>query len=264
MKTLNFFNRKGGVGKTVIAANIASELARKGYRVLIIDLDSQCDLTELFLNLNPSGKVGSKKRLNVHNVLENECSIEKAYEKVGENLYLLPGSPSIESFTLKFSQKALRDKLRSKGLSRFNYVIIDNPPSITPAVVCGLVASDYVVVVTEAENPAINNLTKLNTQIEELRKKLNPSLSILGIALNKIDQRRNITKRNVKKLQQLFPDILFENLISIDTSVPNSIDHRIPIRDLHWRSRTVSQLQRLLDEMLHRIDSKEGANGQSR
>lgn len=264
MKTLNFFNRKGGVGKTVIAANIASELARKGYRVLIIDLDSQCDITELFLNLNPSGKGCSKKHLNVHNVLENECGIEKAYEKVGENLYLLPGSPNIESFTLKFSQKALRDKLRSKGLSKFNYVIIDNPPSITPAVVCGLVASDYIVVVTEAENPAINNLTKLNTQIEDLRKKLNPNLSVLGIALNKIDQRRNITKRNVKKLQQLFPDILFENLISIDTSVPNSIDQRITIRDLHWRSRTVTQLQRLLDEILQRIDSKEGADGISR
>lgn len=232
--------------------------------MLIIDLDSQCDITELFLNFKPTEKIGSKKQLNVRNVLDNECLIEKAYVKISDNLYLLPGSPTIESFNLKFSQKALRDKFHTKGVSRFDFVIIDNPPSITPAVVCGLVASDYVVVVTEAENPAINNLDKLNTQIEELRKKLNPNLSILGIALNKIDQRRNITKRNVKKLQKNYPDLLFNNWISIDTSIPNSIDSRIPIRDLHWRSRTVSQLQRLLQEMLQRIDVKEGANGQSR
>lgn len=263
MKTLTFFNRKGGVGKTVIAANIAFELARLGHGVLVIDLDGQCDITDFFMQSQLAEKMNSKKRLTVHNVLENECSIEKAVVKISDNLYLLPGSPHVESFALKFSQKALRDKLNSKVLKDVDFVIIDNPPSITPVVVCGLVASDYVVVVTEAENPAIDNLNKLNVQIEDLKKKLNPSLNILGIVPNKIDQRRKITKRNVKKLQNKYPDLLFENWISIDTAIPNSIEGKIPIRNLQWRSRTVSQIQRLQKEILDRIAAKEGNNGQS-
>jgi len=259
MKTLNFLNRKGGVGKTVVAANIAYELARTGYLILIIDLDSQCDITEFFIK--PEAKKTSE--LNIRNVLQNDCTIDEAAIEVTDNLYLVPGSPDLENFTHKYSQKALRDRLQSDALKEVDFVIIDNPPSINQAVKCGLVASDYVVIVSEAENPAMNNLQKVNRHIEDVQKKLNPNLSVLGIAVNKVDQRRNLTEQIMKEMKRQCGTLMFDTHISIDTSIPNSLNQKIAVRELPWRSRTVTQFQNLLNEILFRIEEKEALNEQA-
>jgi len=258
MKTINFLNRKGGVGKTVIAANIAYEMARSDL-VLILDLDSQCDITEFFFNLNIPENIGPSA-WNIRNVLQNDCSIEDACIEVADNLFLVPGSPDLDDFDFKYSQKALRDKLQAEGLKEVDYVIIDNPPSINEAVRCGLVASDHVVIVTEAENPAMTNLKKVNQQLEAIRQKLNPDLNTLGIVLNKIDQRRNLTQRNIEELKRQYQEALFDTWLSIDTSIPNSFDQRVPVRELRWRSRTVSQFQWLLQEMRLRMGEMEVKN----
>lgn len=254
MKTINFLNRKGGVGKTAISANLAYELARAGYLVLIIDLDSQCDITELFVTLNNTHKLDN---LNIRNVLQNDCSIEDACIEILDNLYIVPGSPNLDEFDFKHSQQALRDKLQSSGLSEVDFVLIDNPPNVNEAVRCGLVASDYVVVVTEIENPAMNNLKKVNRQLDAIRQDLNPNLVTLGIALNKIDLRRNLTTRNIEQIRRHYGDLVFDSWISIDSAIPNCLDQKVPVRELQWRSRTVSQFQRLLDEMLQRMKEVE-------
>lgn len=259
MKTISFLNRKGGVGKTSVCANLAYELSRTGYLTLVIDLDSQCDITEFFANLNPSNKM-DLTNLNIRNVLEGECTIDDSSFEAADNLYFVPGSPDLDEFDFRYSQQALRDKLQSPLLSEVDFVLIDNPPNINEAVRCGLVASDYVVVVTEIENPAMNNLKKVNHQLDAVKQSLNPDLTILGIALNKIDLRRNLTRRHIEQVKKEYGYMLFESYISIDSALPNSLDKKVPVRGLKWRSRTLTQFQRLLAEILQRLDGMEGQN----
>lgn len=257
MKTLNFINRKGGVGKTALTANIAYELARAGYLTLIIDLDSQCDITELFLAKQTEANPTASPAPTVRNVLENDCTIEEVCIEVADNLYIVPGCPDLDEFDFRHSQHALKDKLQSAGLGNVDFVLIDNPPSINEAVRCGLVATNYVVVVTEVENPAMNNLQKTYRQLNVIRQKLNPNLITLGIALNKIDLRRNLSSKNIKQIHSQYGDAVFKSWISIDSAIPNSLDQKIPIRELTWRSRTVSQFQRLIKEILLKIEEVE-------
>lgn len=255
MNALNFINRKGGVGKTAFTVNIAFELAKAGYLTLVIDLDSQCDITEFFYAYSATSS--NDPIFNIRNVLENDCTIEEACIEIADNLYLIPGSPDLDDFDFKYSQYALRDKLQSEGLRDVDFVLFDNPPHINEAVRCGLVASDHSIIISEAESPAMNNLVKIYNQLCLIQEKLNPNLNILGIALNKIDMRRNITSRNVQYIYREYGDTVFHTSISIDSAIPNSYEQKKPIRELKWRSRTVSQFQRLLKEILIRIDETE-------
>lgn len=103
------------MGKTTVSANLAYELARADNVVLIIDLDSQCDITEFFVTLSENESIDSSN-FNIRDVLENYCSINDAAIEVTDNLYIVPGSHDLDGFDFCYSQHVLRDKLLSPDL----------------------------------------------------------------------------------------------------------------------------------------------------
>lgn len=255
MRVLSIANRKGGVGKTVVSANISSEMARMGYLVLMVDLDSQCDLSKVYLPRDYSGP-------GIMEVLQGSCAVEEACVEVRTNLYLIPGSKDLNHFAVRDSERILRQSLLSKMLGEVDFTVIDTPPGISEATINGFVASDSVLVVTEPEQFSVENLADLLADLRHIQRTMNPRLRIEGIVANKVNLCRSLTKVMLTEMKRAFGRALLPAFISYDTSIPTSLRGNIPVRELHWRSRTVDQFRQLTEEVLERMVRRNG-NGQA-
>ncbi|WP_425059098.1 Chromosome-partitioning ATPase Soj [Sporomusa carbonis] len=154
MKIISITNRKGGVGKTVISGNIAYELSKMGYLVVMVDLDSQCELSKIYLHEAYNGG-------NIFHLLRRQCRLDDACVEVSENLYLIPGSRDIVHFDFRGSEGILLHHLRSELLEEVDFVVIDHPLALSESALAGFVASDEVVIVSDAEAFGVANLGQL-------------------------------------------------------------------------------------------------------
>lgn len=252
MKVLSISNEKGGVGKTVISANLAWELARKGYLVITIDLDQQADLTKLFLREAPEGY------LDIQDVLQGICTIEEVCAHVTDNLYLIPGSPDIKHFDLKNSETLLRRALKAEGLEEVDLVIIDHPPSTSEASLLGHVAATDVLIVTDTEEFSVQNISSFVEELDHIQKTMNPALKVLGVVANRVDMRRGLTRAILKELEATFGMGFFQTRVSNNTAVPTSIHQRKAVRELIWSSPVLKQLKSIADEVEERMDLNHG------
>ena len=247
MEVISIANRKGGIGKTTLSVNLSYELSRKEKKVLMVDLDSQCDLTKIY---------SSGKKDTVFDLLQEKEEIEEVVAKVKKNLHLLPGSKDIVHLDKELKAEKLKQKIEKIGKKlELDYVVIDHPPQINEAALQGLVASDEVLVVVEPEAFCLSNLGDLLDELGEIKKEMNPELHILGMAINRVDRRRNLTERMIDKIRNTFRGEVFATEISNDTAVPTSMREGLPVRELGWRSKTVSQFQRLIEEMEGRLNN---------
>lgn len=140
MKVLAVANRKGGVGKTTVAANLANEARRLGNLVVLVDMDPQCDLNKTYLR-------GGYEGPTVLEVLMGECRVEDACVELRTNLYIIPGSKDLEHFDLNRSEGVLREALVSDGMKDVDLVIIDTPPAVNEATLTAYTAADHVLLV---------------------------------------------------------------------------------------------------------------------
>ena len=257
MKVLSISNEKGGVGKTVFAANLAWELARKGYLVVTIDLDQQTDLTKLFYReerLVP---------LDIYDVLVGECTVSEACYMVTDNLYLIPGSRNIKHFDLKHSETLLKEALQANDLDIVDIVIIDHPPSTSEATLLGHVASSYVLVVTDTEEFSVDNIGNFLDDLTRIKETMNPDLKVLGVVANRVDLHRNLTKLVLKELQQTFGNNFFKTYVSNNTAIPSSVRHKKAVRELRLSTPVLAQLKKVADEVEERMGLKHG-DGQAK
>lgn len=244
MKVISIANAKGGVGKTSLSINISYEIQRKKYNVLMLDLDRQCDLTKVYLPPYYKGPT-------IADVLQKRASMKDALVPITDNLFLVSGSPKIDTFNFN-NTKAIRRLLQD--LEGIDYVIIDHPPALNHVTLSGFVASDEVLIVSDTESFSISNLNTLLEDLEQIKQKYNPALHILGIVLNRMDMRRNLTKTAIKKCTRAFGDYLFNTKISNNTAVPISISQGIPVRKLKWQGPIIPQLNDLIHEMFERME----------
>lgn len=262
MKTIALLNRKGGVGKTTCALNLAKELDRAGLMVLLIDLDAQTDLTHFLTKTNPQ-QGGRNQQVDILAVLKSRISLSDAAHKVPgtNNLHLVPGSKNIEEFDFEHSQQVLRDHLKEPGLSEVDLVLIDCPSTLNQAVYCGLHASDFALLVTEPELPSMNNLRDSLDIVKKIGKGKHSRLQPLGILVNRVDLRRSITKENLATLRRQYPDLLIPSTISVDSAIVSSYNHQQFVRDYSYPARCVMQFSRAAAEILNRlgIDVKEAS-----
>ena len=248
MKIISVANRKGGVGKTVVSANLGHELARRGFVTLLIDLDPQCDLTKYCL----TEPVNSG---DVFKLLRKQCSIESCCLEISDNLFLIPGSKELNNFTFQGSKSVLRRQLNTgEYLSDVDFVILDHPPALSNPSIAGFVASDKVLVVSDVESFGVDNLSDLLDDLGEIQCSTNPALCVLGIIINKVDNRRILAKNSVKALRENFRDAVFSNYVSYNTAFPWAIHQKVSLRDLPWYSTPLRQLSQVTDEFLQRME----------
>ncbi len=210
-KIISIINQKGGVGKTTTAVNLSAYLADKGYKVLLIDTDSQGNATS-----GLSKKV--KFRSDLYEVLLNDEIIENAIVKTDvRKLFLLPASidlagAEIEMVSLSRREFLLKEKLQSIK-DDYDFILMDCPPSLGLMTLNTLVASEFVLIPIQAEFYALEGLSQLVKTIKSVTRRLNPSLDILGILLTMFDGRTNLSIQVAEEVKRYFGTKLFKTVI---------------------------------------------------
>lgn len=204
MRTTAFFNHKGGTGKTTTVANVAAILAERGKRVLCIDADAQCNLSWFFGFRDPDKTAGNTlaELLNPYAEGRSDYTEDYVRETPFDGISLVPGSidllnADISSIKRGGNVKAIEDLLDGLnetawiesgvpegGVSAFDFVLIDCPPSFTAATVAAIYAADDVVIPIEADPFSISGMGTLIAQINGVRR-IQPRVRVAGALITK-------------------------------------------------------------------------------
>lgn len=179
-------NRKGGVGKTTTTVNVATAMAAAGKKVLVVDLDPQGNATTS-MGINKSGRMASS-----YEVLLGEKRISEAvvWTEI-PNFSLVPSSPDLAGAEVELVEIENREFALKKALFKdavnYDYILIDCPPSLSLVTINALVAADAVIVPLQCEFLALEGITDLIRNINQIKKKFNPKLELQGVVLTMYD-----------------------------------------------------------------------------
>ena len=217
-RVLTVSNQKGGVGKTTTAVNLAAALARKGMRVLVIDLDPQGNASTALGVPHHSGVLSS------YDVLMGDSTISQAVQSTEhENLLCLPATIDLAGVEIDLVAREGRERVLTGALGQYmaghplDYVFIDSPPSLGLLTVNALVAATEVLVPIQCEYYALEGVTQLISNIERIKQALNPSLMIRSILLTMFDSRTNLSSDVASEVRKYFPRQ------TLKTTIPRSV-----------------------------------------
>ena len=216
MKILSVVNQKGGVGKTTTSINLSACLYKMKRRVLLVDLDPQSNATR------GSGIDASMIQNSINDVLLDRVHIEKAIIQSQFDGYdILPATPSLTEsevvlVTRDEREFILKNKLTSI-LSRYDYVIMDCPPSLNILTVNSLVSATGVLIPVQCEFYALQGLSELINTINQIQNSSNQKLKIEGILRTMFDSRNNLSNDVSDQLKEHFPSELYK------TKIPRNI-----------------------------------------
>lgn len=206
-KVISIANHKGGVGKTTSTASIGCGLALRGKRVLLIDLDAQQNLSfTLTQNEDPD--------LSVYDALVKDVALPVV--KVKDNVDLVPASLELARAEIDMATKIAREgilrSLLEEHLEKYDYVLIDCPPSLGIVTTNALVASDELYIPLTAEAFPLKGLTMLDDVVSEVRKRVNPKLELGAVFFTRYNNRK-LNKEVVRMIQDRYGDKVFKTKI---------------------------------------------------
>ena len=255
VKKIAIINQKGGVGKTTTAINLGSYLAREGKKVLLLDLDPQGNST--------SGLGFVKEEITgcVYNVLIDGASLHRVRKETHhKNLHLAPASINLAAAEVELvSQLAREHKLKAaieEVAADYDYVLIDNPPSLGLLTVNGLVAADAVLIPVQAEYYALEGLGQLLSTIKKVRGSLNPNLELLGVLVTMYDKRTLLSKQVQAELQKHFGDRVFDTVIPRSVRLAEAPSHGKAISEYDRFSKGAVAYKGLAKEVVKRTKTE--------
>ncbi len=212
-KVISFSNQKGGVGKTTSCVNIAAQIAAKGKRVLMIDMDPQGNAT------SGLGIAKSKTGKTIYDVIIGKAPMSEAVIVTRfKNLSVVPSNINLAGAELELNElEEVTDYLKAELEAvkpNYDYVFIDCPPSLGMLTVKALSASDGVVIPMQCEFYSLEGMSQLQNTIKRIRQLYNPELRIVGILLTMYNGRLTLTSQVVSELKKYYADKLFKVPIS--------------------------------------------------
>ena len=234
-KIISVANQKGGVGKTTTTVNLATILAKKGKKTLLIDADPQGNAT--------SGLgVDKEVFLSLYNILIDDTEVEETVQKTPiKNLIVCPSNmdlagAEVELVSMMSREQRLKEKME-KIKDYFDYILIDCPPSLGLVTLNAFTASDSVLIPIQCEYFALEGLGQLINTIELVRKHLNKSLVIEGALLTMYDMRTNLSNQVVKEVKKYFGDNVYKNVIPRNVRLSEAPSYGLPITEYDPRSK---------------------------
>jgi chromosome partitioning protein len=218
MRTIALTNQKGGVGKTTTAVNLGASLAKLGKRVVLIDLDPQGNSSSwMGININELNK-------SMFNVFHRDVPIsEILHETCVGNMWVAPSNVSLAAIERTLVNTVENDTILKNSLipllDRYDYVILDCPPSLGLLTVNALTAAREVFIPLETKVLALNGLVTLVNTVNLVKNKLNPALEVTGIIACMFDVRTNLSNKVVEKIKDKFHDKLFKSIIRESTKL---------------------------------------------
>ena len=222
-------NQKGGVGKTTTAINLGAYLAQLGQRVLIVDLDPQANATSC-LGVDKRAVQGSTYEA----LLNGDIPASSILFNDRLKLALLPSSPSLAGAEIELVDEAHREfRLKSALESldgKYDYILIDCPPSLGLLTVNGLVAArEGVLVPVQCEYLALEGLGQLTQTIERVQSALFPGLRVRGVILTMFDPRTNLSSDVVREVNNHFPGQVFKSIVPRSIRLAEAPSYGLPI-----------------------------------
>lgn len=225
-KVISFANQKGGVGKTTLSFNFAAILAQREKKVLLIDMDSQANLTAYFGIADPSELTCTVGHVIRDVIADGEINMEELKILVNNrlpNLCLLGANAQLYQIKQILMEAEHRESVLREAIEElkplFDYIIIDCAPSLDIDLVNALVASDEVIIVATPSRFSYSGSEELMRSIARVKRGLNPELSIAGVVCNRVDNRNRFMPEMVSAMRSNWQGVakVFE------TEIPNSV-----------------------------------------
>ena len=249
-----FANQKGGVGKTTTAVNLGAYLAQAGRRVLLVDNDPQGNATTS-LGVDPRSL-----HVGLYDVLIDGTPLGEAItltDRLG--LDLAPASVDLAGAEVEMAGLMARESLLRRALAsvqhRYDYIFIDNPPSLSLLTVNGLTAADAgVVIPVQCEYLALEGLSLLLDTVRQVREVLNPRLHVAGVVLTMFDARTNLSQQVVGEVRAYFPQQAFRTIIPRNVRLSEAPSYGQTILSYAPRSAGGLAYHALAQEFLQRFE----------
>ena len=248
-KTFVFVNQKGGVGKTTSAINIGAYIALAGKRVLLVDFDSQGNMS--------SGVGVSKDKPTVYELLSGESEPEQTIKHTMiKTLDAISASIDLSGAAIELVDQDKREYFLKEALEplkdKYDYILIDCPPSLGILTLNGLAAADAVLVPMQCEYFALEGITLLLQTVKKVQKSINPDLVIGGIFFTMYDSRTRLAQDVVLQVKSYFKDVVFNTIIPRNVRLSEAPSHGLPICKYDPECAGAKSYEKLAGEVISR------------
>ena len=249
---ISIANQKGGVGKTTTAVNLSYYLAKLDKKTLLIDFDPQGNATSGF------GVDKQKLAASMTEVINGKEDIKKIIIQVAnKKLFLAPTATTLANAEVDLTKMDHRfSKLKSiiaDLRDDYDFILIDNPPSLNLLTINGLIAADYVLMPVQVEFYALEGLGQLLESIKLIRKAMNQNLEIIGVLPTMMDSRTVLSAQVYEEIKKYFPKKMFKTSIPRNIRLAEAPSHGLPIGLYDKFSKGARAYKALAKEVIDRV-----------
>jgi len=253
-RIIAFANNKGGSGKSTTCSNVGYALSLMGRKVLLIDGDMQLNLSLSFFQEEEVLEM-AKSSMNLYHAIREQKDLKDYIKHTEyENVDLIPSSTLMSSieyelFTKWQREQILKNCLKSiKESGEYDYILIDAPPTLGGWVMNIMCASDYLIIPVEASPWGLFGLANMFEFVQTVNQ-IAPDMKVMGIAITKVDERKNYFKQTMATLSELEDTYVFKNYIRVDSSIEWSQDNSKPVVAFKKNSRSAKEYMELAKEV---------------
>jgi chromosome partitioning protein len=249
--TISISNQKGGVGKTTTAVNLSASLAASGKKCLLIDCDPQGNATT-GLGVDKTGLKSGLYDFILSSApqtvaISNTCMAGLSLMGATRDLI----GAEVEMHDLEDREYLLKNRI-SSFKDDYDFIIMDCPPSLGFLTVNAITASDYVLIPLQCEYYALEGMTQLLNTLKAAKKRLNPSLKIIGILLTMYDSRNNLTSQVEEEVRGHFKGTVFKTIVPRNVRLSEAPSHGKPIMLYDAKSTGTQSYLKLAEEVIAR------------